>query len=74
LIFPVVSFLLLFAGYEYGRSIDCAPGQQDGQCALGTFLGLFNGLIAGGVLFILGWAATIADWYWTKRRNGRASI
>jgi ABC-type amino acid transport system permease subunit len=44
---------MLFAGIAWGCSEDCSPGQQDGQCGLATFVGLLNGLAAGGVFFAI---------------------
>jgi hypothetical protein len=39
-------------GYGCGRAIDCKPGEQDGQCGLGTGMGLLAGFVAAcGVLF-----------------------
>ena len=48
-----ISSLMLFAGIAWGCSKDCSPGQQDGQCGLATFVGLLNGLAAGGLFFAI---------------------
>jgi len=50
----LVSLALPVVGNYIGRAGDCKPGEIDGQCGLGTFIGLLYGLcaavvVAGGV-------------------------
>lgn len=63
----LLASLSLIAGYGCGRAIDCSPGQQDGQCGLGTFVGILTGAIAGAVILLAG--CSIAIWkLFTRRR------
>ena len=48
----LISLLLPVIGYQFGKAGDCKPGQIDGQCGLGTFLGLFNGAVGGLVIAV----------------------
>ena len=36
--------------YWIGRSMDCSPGQSDGQCGLSTFMGIVGGVFVGGMI------------------------
>jgi hypothetical protein len=39
LITSMLSIAIAVGGYALGKAVDCKPGQIDGQCGLGTFLG-----------------------------------
>jgi hypothetical protein len=43
----LVSTSVAALGIGWGKSVDCKPGQVDGRCGLGTFLGLLYGGGAG---------------------------
>lgn len=47
LITLLVSVAVAIGGYAWGKSVDCKPGQSDGQCGLGTFVGVLYGAGAG---------------------------
>lgn len=64
-----LSLSIFIAGYGCGRVIDCSPGQQDGQCGLGTFMGMLSGLFFGGGVFVFGTLAVVSDWLWMRRRS-----
>jgi hypothetical protein len=68
-----LSLIVFLGGYGCGKVIDCAPGQQDGQCGLGTFVGLFAGAIAGGCVFVLGAVLSVVDFYVRQRQRARQS-
>jgi hypothetical protein len=68
LVILAMSIGILFAGYGCGRAIDCSPGQQDGQCGLGTFMGIVNGVGFGGVFLLVASSLTVTDWF-RKRRQ-----
>jgi hypothetical protein len=53
LITSMLSIAIAVGGYAWGRDVDCKPGQIDGQCGLGTFLGLFYGVGAGLAIFLI---------------------
>jgi hypothetical protein len=61
--------LAQLAGYGCGRAIDCSPGQQDGQCGLGTGMGMFMGALGALVVLILGLIGTLGEWLWRRRRE-----
>ena len=37
-----------------GKASDCKPNQSDGQCGLGTFIGIFDGVLGAGVILLAG--------------------
>jgi hypothetical protein len=61
LITSMLSIAIAVGGYALGKAVDCKPGQIDGQCGLGTFLGLLYGVGAGLVLFLI---TTVYFWSW----------
>jgi hypothetical protein len=62
-------------GYECGRAIDCKPGEHDGQCGLGTFMGVMAGFFAACGLLIFGVAGTVLNKVSAKREGlGRKPI
>ena len=63
LLVSIVSALPLIAGYELGVSIDCHPGDRDGQCGLGIFTGILMGAAGSGFMFVAGLSATLIQWY-----------
>ena len=63
--------LAQLAGYGCGRAIDCSPGQQDGQCGLGTGMGMLMGALGALVVLILGLIGTLGEWLWRRRREQR---
>jgi hypothetical protein len=60
LIVFVVSGLPLIGGYELGVSIDCHPGDVDGQCGMGIFTGVLIGGV-GSALMFCGWIECYVD-------------
>jgi hypothetical protein len=63
-----LSVLIAFGGYGCGRLIDCSPGQQDGQCGLGTFAGLYVGVAGGIAVLCVGWLIVIWEWHVSRRQ------
>jgi hypothetical protein len=55
----VASLMIAAAGYGCGRAIDCSPGEHDGQCGLGTFIGMMAGVAGALVVLGVGWLLTI---------------
>jgi hypothetical protein len=53
LITSMLSIAIAVGGYAWGKAVDCKPGQIDGQCGLGTFLGLLYGVGAGLAIFLI---------------------
>ncbi|WP_353063505.1 hypothetical protein RBB77_19865 [Tunturibacter psychrotolerans] len=74
----VVLSLAIFTqllGYGCGRAIDCKPGQQDGQCGLGTSMGLLVGFFAACGIVVFGVAGTVLKKISAKReKTGRRPI
>ena len=64
----VVSIVPVAVGLKSGMAGDCSPGQRDGQCGLGTFVGLLDGLGIGALILICGVIAVILQWYRAKKR------
>jgi hypothetical protein len=52
LITSLLSVAIAVGGYAWGKTLDCKPGQIDGQCGLGTFVGLLYGAGAGLAIFL----------------------
>ncbi len=65
---------LFDAGVWEGKAGDCHPGDRDGQCGLSTFAGFAEGVFAGGILLIIGWAATLVDWMRQRKRKRREAV
>jgi hypothetical protein len=53
LITLLVSVAVAAGGIAWGKAVDCKPGQTDGQCGLGRFLGLLYGVGGGLALFLI---------------------
>ncbi len=66
----VISLAFLFGGILSGIAGDCAPGEGDGQCGIGAFVGRMDGFVMGGIILVVGSAATILQWHRTKSRTG----
>jgi hypothetical protein len=49
----LLSISSIVIGDQYGKANDCKAGQIDGQCGLGTAVGIIYGLI-GAVLVMIG--------------------
>jgi hypothetical protein len=71
LIVLLTAALAQFAGYGCGRAIDCSPGQQDGQCGLGTGMGMLMGAFGAALILIVGLIGTLGEWLWRRRREQR---
>jgi hypothetical protein len=62
-------------GYGCGRAIDCKPGQQDGQCGLGTFMGELAGFFAACGVLLFGVAGTVLNKIATQQKlEGRKTV
>jgi hypothetical protein len=62
-------------GYGCGRAIDCKPGQHDGQCGLGTFMGELAGFLAACGVLLFGVAGTVLNKIATRQKlEGRKAI
>jgi hypothetical protein len=69
LIVVCLAICIQLLGYEWGRTIDCKPGQQDGQCGLGTFMGLLAGFFAACGVLVFGVAGTVLNKVSAKREG-----
>jgi hypothetical protein len=65
----VIASLFVVGGLISGKAGDCSVGQSDGQCGLSTFVGLINGLVAGGVVLLLGTIVVLLQWNYAKRAS-----
>jgi hypothetical protein len=73
----VLGFALLaqLIGYGCGRTIDCKPGQHDGQCGLGTFMGVLVGFFGACGVLLFGVAGTVLNKVATRQKlEGRKII
>jgi hypothetical protein len=52
LVMTALSIAVAVGCYGCGRAIDCAPGQVDGQCGLGTGMGEAAGVFIGAAIFL----------------------
>ena len=52
LITILISAAVFYGSMKAGVAGDCKPGEQDGQCGLSSFVGLFDGAIAAGVILL----------------------
>jgi hypothetical protein len=64
----VASALIVVAACAIGMAGDCGPHDQDGQCGLSTFSGILSGLVAGGIVLVVGSIAVFVHWWFTNRR------
>ena len=39
--------------YARGKASDCTPHQIDGQCGMSTAMGMVEGLLVGGAIFLI---------------------
>jgi hypothetical protein len=70
-----LSIFTQLIGYGCGRAIDCKPGQQDGQCGLGTFMGELGGFFAACGVLIFGVAGTALNKIAARQKlEGRKSL
>jgi hypothetical protein len=70
-----LALLTQLVGYGCGRAIDCKPGQQDGQCGLGTFIGMSAGFLGACGVLLFGIAGTVLNRVATRqKREGRKAI
>ncbi len=67
LIALLVSVAVAAGGIAWGKSVDCKPGQVDGQCGLSNFLGLLYGAGAG-LAIILGMTVYLLIVAYRRRR------
>jgi hypothetical protein len=67
----VVSVLFFAAAFPVLKLMigDCAPGQQDGQCGLGTFLSLLGSLVLSLVVCIVA-----TQWFFFRWQVIRESV
>ncbi|WP_183980957.1 hypothetical protein [Tunturiibacter gelidoferens] len=56
-------------GYGCGRAVDCKPGQQDGQCGLGTSMGLLVGFFAACGVLVFGITGTVLNKFSVKQEE-----
>jgi hypothetical protein len=61
----LLSMSSLLIGYQYGKAIDCRPDQIDGQCGLGTAVGIIYGVF-GTVLIMI---CTISYSIYRRKRD-----
>jgi hypothetical protein len=61
----LISILLLFAGYQYGKMGDCRPDEIDGQCGLSTVVGTVYGFLGALLVF----ASTVTYSIYSGRRD-----
>jgi len=70
-----LALFIQLVSYGCGRAIDCKPGQQDGQCGLGSFMGMFVGFIGACGVLLFGTAGTVLNRIATgQKREGRKAI
>jgi hypothetical protein len=68
LITLLVSIAVTAVGIAWGKSVDCKAGEVDGQCGLGTFLGLLYGAGAG-LAILLGMTVYLLIVAFRRRRT-----
>lgn len=70
-----LALLTQLGGYGCGRATDCKPGQQDGQCGLGTFMGMLAGFFGACGVLLFGVAGTVLNKVATRQKlEGRKVI
>ena len=67
----VGSFLMFLCCYGCGKTLDCSPGQQDGQCGFSSFTGIIFGLFLGGSCLVIGELTVLLTWLFEERRRRR---
>jgi hypothetical protein len=63
-----LSIAIVLCGIFWGKSVDCKPGQSDGQCGLGTFTDVLFG-VGGGIVVLSTVTVFILIVAFRRRRN-----
>jgi hypothetical protein len=69
LIVACMAICAQLSGYGCGRAIDCKPGQQDGQCGLGTSMGSLVGFFAACGVLVFGISGTLLNKFSAKQEE-----